>query len=132
MSSEEEAATSFDSDYKPWGEVETGDRLPYLPERVYHASVGVEGPNRSLTLSVQGNPRIRTEGGRGPIPDERSTDGFAVLSLTGSYDLPRWDASIRATVEKPTDATNVVSRRPAGARPGFPRRLTAEIRVGTW
>ena len=124
--------TSFESDHGPWGEVEAGDRLPYLPAHTYHASVGVEGNDAGLTLTAQGNSRMRTEAGRAAADPGREVDGFATLSLSARYDLPQWDTSIRLTVENLTDARYVASRRPAGARPGLPRTLALEVRLGTW
>lgn len=56
---------------------------------------------------------------------------FAIPSLAGRYDLPQWNASIRATVENLTDERYVASRRPAVARPGMPLPPTLEVRRGS-
>jgi Fe(3+) dicitrate transport protein len=120
--------SSFESGYGPWGSVEAGDRLPYQPEHTWSGSIGVEDQGRSMTLSWNGASAMRTEAGRGPIADGTGADGFTVLSLRGEWALTN-GGTVYGGIQNLADAEYVLSRRPAGARPGLPRTLFAGFRV---
>jgi len=120
--------SDFQSAYGPWGTVQKGDRLPYLPEHTWSGSIGVEDGGRELTLSWNGAAAMRTEAGRGSVDRAEGADGFTVLSLQGSWDLGG-PGTIYGGVQNVLDERYVVSRRPAGARPGLPRSLFLGYRV---
>ena len=120
--------SSFESGYGPWGTVEAGDRLPYQPEHNWSGSVGVEDAGRSVTLSWNGASAMRTEAGRGPIAEGEGADGFTVLNLRGEWGFGA-RGTLYAGVQNLADERYVVSRRPAGARPGLPRTIFAGFRV---
>lgn len=123
-----EFRTSFESDYDPWGAVDSGDELPYLPEHQFYGSVGVTGGGWGLTLSSFGNTAMRTRAGQGTIPGEEGTDGFVVFNLSGEYELPGY-GTVYGAIQNLTDERYVVARRPAGARPGLPRTFVAGFRL---
>ena len=123
-----EFETGFESDFDPWGTVEPGDELPYLPEHQLHASVGVEHGRWDGRLVLQASSAMRTVAGQGPIPEGQGTDAFGVWSLAAGYAVTPW-AKLQVGVENLTDEVYVVARRPAGARPGLPRTLQAGIRL---
>ncbi len=120
--------TSFESDFEPWGEVEAGDRLPYLPEHQLFASAGVKHPRWGASLSATYTGEMRTVAGAGdPIPTE-ATDRVLVLSLAGELNIAS-RSSVFVAVQNLADERYVVARRPAGARPGLPRTLLAGVRL---
>lgn len=122
--------TAFESDFGPWGSVEPGDRLPYLPEHQFSGSVGVEDAAWSLTLTAAGASAMRTKAGRGALDERQSTDRFVVLNVQGEYQLPGFrGGALYGGVQNLTDHHYVVARRPAGARPGLPRTLFLGLRV---
>ena len=123
-----EFRTGFASEFEPWGTVEAGDELPYLPEHQLSVSVGLERGAWDGRLLVQGSSAMRTVAGKGPIPDGEGTDAFGVVSAQVGYALSPW-AKVTAGIENLTDATYVVARRPAGARPGLPRTLMTGIQI---
>lgn len=123
-----EFETAFESDFEPWGEVEAGDELPYLPDHQLSASVGVERGSWDGRLSLQASSAMRTVAGQGPIPEGEGTDAFAVWSATVGYAVAPW-AELEVGIENLTDERYVVARRPAGARPGLPRTFQAGIRI---
>ncbi|MDX1661595.1 MAG: TonB-dependent receptor [Gemmatimonadota bacterium] len=123
-----EFETAFESDYDPWGEVEVGDELPYLPEHQLFATVGWERGVWDARLDLQAGSAMRTVAGQGDIPAGQGTDDFAVWSAAVGYAVTPW-AQVEVGVENLTDETYVVARRPAGARPGLPRTFTAGIRL---
>lgn len=120
--------TSFESGYGPWGTVDSGDRLPYQPEHSVSGTVGVEDAGRSLTFTWQGQSAMRTEAGTGPIPEGEGADAFVVLGLRGEWAIAG-QGTLYAGVQNLADEQYVVSRRPAGARPGLPRTLFVGFRV---
>lgn len=120
--------TAFESDFEPWGTVEPGDRLPYLPEHQLHASAGVERGRWSGRLAVDAASAMRTHAGQEPIPPGEGTDAFGVWSAVVEYAVTP-GARLQLGVENLTDEAYVVARRPAGARPGLPRTFLAGIRL---
>jgi Fe(3+) dicitrate transport protein len=123
-----EFRTAFTSSYAPWGEVEPGDRLPYLPEHQLHGSVGLSRDDWSLRLAAVYNGAMRTRAGQGALEQGLATDAFMTLNLSGEYQIGPW-ASVYASVQNLTDERYVVAREPAGARPGLPRTLQLGVRV---
>lgn len=120
--------TSFESDFGPWGTVESGDELPYLPSHVASGSVGVEDPRWSVTLGWHASAEMRTEAGQGAIPDGSGIDGFGVLNLSAEWNFDA-NTSVYAAVQNLTDRRYVVARRPAGVRPGLPQTLFVGLRL---
>lgn len=120
--------SSFDSPYGPWGTVEIGDRLPYLPEHLLSAQVTLQHGPWDLTLAGNGATAMRTEAGTGPIEAGSRSDGFLVLNFSGEYRLPT-GGTMFAGIQNLANQQYVVSRRPAGARPGLPRTFHAGVRV---
>lgn len=123
-----EFQNSFESDFGPWGNVEAGDELPYLPRHQVYASLGLERSGWSLLLDSHYVSRMRTAAGSGPILPQEATDSYLVFNLTGERALGEW-ASLFATVQNLTDRAYIVARRPAGARPGLPRTFMAGIKL---
>jgi Fe(3+) dicitrate transport protein len=123
-----EFGTSFESSFPPWGAVETGDELPYVPRHQLHAAIGIAHSAWMIELTADHVSVARTQAGRGAIPRGQGTDEYTVWSVGGEYTLsPR--ASLFAGVQNLTAAEYVVARRPAGARPGLPRTALAGIRI---
>jgi len=123
-----EFRSSFQSQFEPWGTVEEGDELPYLPERQLFASVGFERGRWATRLEANHVSEMRTEAGRGPLPAGSGTDAFTVWSASAEFAATSW-STVFAGVENLTDEAYVVARQPAGARPGLPRTVMAGIRI---
>jgi len=120
-----EFRNSFVSSFGEWGDVTNGDRLPYLPEHLVHAELGLVGERWRLGVAANYLDDMRTEAGTGP--GER-TESALVWDLTGGYRLND-RVELYARVENLSDETYVVARRPAGARPGQPRSGFIGIRA---
>ncbi|HWV56527.1 MAG TPA: TonB-dependent receptor [Longimicrobiales bacterium] len=123
--------TSFESAYEPWGTVEKGDELPYIPAHQLFLRGGVEKGRWRGQLTATYTSAARTAAGQGEILEEESTDAFFVLGANAEYALPigGTSASIYAGVENLANSEYVVARRPAGLRPGLPRTLQIGVRV---
>lgn len=120
--------SAFESDFDSWGEVEVGDRLPYVATSQVSASIGIATPTMSITASLTGSSPMRTAAGQGPRDPATSVDGFVTASLSAEYRLERI-GTLFAAVQNLTDTEYAVARRPAGLRPGLPRTVLAGIRI---
>ncbi|CAN5895828.1 TonB-dependent receptor [soil metagenome] len=118
--------SEFQSVFGEWGTVKVGDELPYLPKHQASASIGVDAPRWRADLSVASSTAMRTRAGSGAFQPGFSTDAFTVVNLTGEYSVTSW-TRLFVNVQNLTDATYVVARRPAGARPGLPRTVSAGV-----
>ena len=123
-----EFRSRFDSAFGPWGQVAVGDELPYIPTHQLFASVGVNQADWSVELDAVYVGEMRTQAGQGLMAKREATDPFLVFNLSGEHSLtPR--TSLFASLQNLTNRSQIVARRPAGARPGAPRLFMAGIRV---
>ena len=114
--------TSFDSGFDPWGEVNAGDDLPYIPEHLFQAALGLVSGDWEVHLNGNYMDKTRTVAGSGPVPADESTDSFFVVDVVGKY----WftdSLNLALRIENLFDETALVSRRPAGLRPGKDRQV---------
>ncbi len=128
-----EFRNSFQSAFDPWGDIQLGDEIPYLPRQQLYASIGLERGAWKVRTEVIHGSRMRTEAGQGPMPERSGTDSHVVWGLTGEYALSglageKWGASLFVSARNLLDARYIVARRPAGVRPGLPRTIMAGIR----
>lgn len=123
-----EFRNSFRSGFGEWGNVTTGDRLPYLPEHLVHAEIGLAANAWRVGLAVNYLDEMRTVAGSGSIPANQGTDSAVVWDLSGAYRVSE-QVEFYGRVENLSDETYVVARRPAGARPGQPRSLFVGVRL---
>ncbi len=119
---------SFESGYEPWGVVEAGDELPYIPEHQLRASAGLSAERWSLDITASYTGETRTTAGSGDLGPREGVDSFVVWDLAAGWQLrPDFRAIFR--VDNLLDEEYAVARRPAGLRPG--RSRTAFIGF-TW
>jgi Fe(3+) dicitrate transport protein len=119
--------SAFESGFDSWGSVRPGDRLPYLPEHQLHVGVGFETARTAVRASAVHASAMRTRAGRGPIPADEGTDSFIIFNAAAELGVTR-DARFYVGVQNLADRRYVVARRPAGARPGLPRTVSAGLR----
>ncbi len=115
-----EFQSAFDSNFEPWGQVEIGDELPYIPEHQLRVTTGFNGDSWRLNLAANYVGSMRTVAGQGPLPAGDSIDSHVVWDLFASW---RFSDSISSyiKVDNLLDKTYVAARRPAGLRPGLER-----------
>ena len=119
---------SFQSGFGPWGTVQFGDELPYVPRHQLHASIDVDRQVWRARLDSTYVGGMRTVAGQGAYVDAQSTDAYLVVGLSGEYTL-RSGVGVYASIRNLTDNTYIVARHPSGVRPGLPRLLMAGLRV---
>ncbi len=116
---------SFRSEFEPWGDVEVGDSLPYVPEHQLSVIAGVERGPLSAFAALSHVSDARATAGQGSIADEDLIEARTLLDLSARYQLTERFA-LRAFADNIFDEVYTASLRPAGRRPGKPR----ELRVG--
>lgn len=123
-----EFRSAFESNFGQWGTVEVGDRLPYLPEHQLFASLGVDRGPLGMTLSGNYVGRMRTEAGQGDLPPGTGTDPHLIVDLSATYIVNSW-SQLYVSGQNLTDRSYIVSRHPAGVRPGLPRTFAVGLRL---
>ena len=113
---------SFSSGLEEWGDVESGDELPYLPPNQLQATAGLRSERWAASLSATWLDKMRSVAGQGPIPETELIDQHWVLDWAGSFSITD-NFGVSARVENLLDETYMAARRPAGARPGRPRAI---------
>jgi Fe(3+) dicitrate transport protein len=119
--------SAFESDFEPWGTVEVGDQLPYVPRHQVFVSAGLEKGAWHGRITTTAASAVRTVAGQGDIPESERTDSFLVLAAGLDYELTT-SVTAYAAAENLTNTHYVVARRPAGVRPGLPRTLQLGVR----
>lgn len=123
-----EFRSAFNSSYEPWGTVQKGDRLPYLPRHQLTLNAAVELESARLSASLNLVSKARAVAGTGAIPANEKVDARALVDIAGEVDL-FGPLSLFGTVTNLFDKTYNVAFSPAGARPGAPRMAMAGVRA---
>jgi Fe(3+) dicitrate transport protein len=117
---EAEFNNAFESEFEPWGDVQVGDDLPYIPEHQLRAAGGLETQTWNINLAANYVGKMRTVAGQGPHLETETVDSHVVWDL-----LARWrfteSLSTYVKLDNVFDETYVAARRPAGVRPGLER-----------
>lgn len=122
-----EFRNSFSSDFDEWGDVASGDALPYLPEQLLWVSAGAEGERWSADLSATYVGEMREVAGQGTIPAGERIDSALIFDLAASWRIAG-ELELFGKVENLFDETYLAARRPSGARPGRPRTAFLGVR----
>ena len=123
-----EFRNGFESRFAPWGTVGIGDELPYVPRHQIYLGGDLEATGWRARLELFQVSRMRTRAGQGAFVPAESTDGYAVLSLSGEYEVTP-GARVFASVQNVANSLHIVARHPAGVRPGLPRLIQAGLKV---
>ncbi len=120
-------ASSFVSEDPQLGSVQAGDQLPYVPQHQGAVSAAVETGRVGFSAGISYTSQMREEAGQGAFDPDFSTDAALVI-----------EAGVRAQVygstqaylhlRNLTNAQDIASRRPFGARPIAPRWLQAGVK----
>ncbi len=123
-----EFRNSFESEFEGWGVVTEGDNLPYLAKNQFSLSAGLESDKLRVNLSTKYMDEMRTVAGHGDILPGFKTDQSLVFDLSTEYSISR-EVSLFGSIKNLTDQSYIVSRRPAGLRPGMPRSFTIGMKA---
>jgi len=117
---EAEFENAFDSSFRPWGQVEVGDEIPYIPEHQLRLTGGVEFAAFRVNVAANYVGELRTQAGQGPVDPQESIESHIVWDLTAAWNFSE-NLSTYIKVDNLFDETYIAARRPSGARPGLPR-----------
>jgi Fe(3+) dicitrate transport protein len=120
--------SSFESNFGPWGTVEKGDKLPFIPQHQLNTSLSLSLDKLGIHLNTFTTGKMRTVAGSGPILQEYSTDSFFLVDLSSSYQLFS-HMEVFVNVRNILNAVYNVSDRPAGLRPGLPRTFAGGLKL---
>ena len=118
--SEAEFENAFDSGFDPWGEVQVGDELPYIPEHQFRASAGLASERFRVNIAANYVGKMRTKAGQGTYEPLEFIDSHVVWDAIATWNFTE-SLSTYVKVDNLLDETYIAARRPAGVRPGLPR-----------
>ena len=121
-----EFQTDFTSDFNQWGQVQTGDALPYLPKHQMSLEVGLETSDWGASALVKYVSAMQEVAGKGELSG-LETDAQWQLDLAFFYQVGR-AFRFYGKLDNATDASHLVSRRPYGARGNKPRQLSVGLK----
>ena len=117
--SQSEFLNSFESDF--WGDVQSGDEFPYVPENQFQFVVGLEGEQWQSNLLVRYTGEMRTVAGRGAINE--GIDAHTVVDFVANYDLTK-NQQVNFTVDNLLDESYMTSRTQGSIMVGKPLTLS--------
>jgi len=117
---EAEFSNAFDSGFDPWGDVEVGDELPYIPEHQFRATAGLTVDSWGVNLAASYVGKMRAVAGQGAFEPNTTIKSHLVWDFMARWN---WSDSLSTYVKVDNlfDETYIASRRPAGLRPGLER-----------
>jgi Fe(3+) dicitrate transport protein len=117
---EAEFQNAFDSGFDPWGDVQVGDELPYIPEHQLRAATGLEASKWRFNIAANYVGKLRTRAGQDAFIPEESIGSHVVWDMVAAWQFtPQLSTYVK--VDNLFDETYIAARRPAGVRPGLPR-----------
>jgi Fe(3+) dicitrate transport protein len=126
---EAEFHNAFESEFEPWGDVQVGDELPYLPEHQFRAMAGLESEVWSVNVAANYVGDMRATAGQGTIPSSDLIEAHVVWDLMGNWRMSEAFSSY-VKVDNLFDEVYVAARRPAGLRPGLERTAYVGVAFG--
>lgn len=115
-----EFKTGFESSFGPWGDVQAGDEMPYIPEHQLRAMLGLAADKWHVNVAANFTSKVRTKAGQGTFDPQDTIDSHAVWDLVASWNFDS-HLSTYIKVDNLLDETYIAARRPSGVRPGLPR-----------
>lgn len=115
--------TTFASDFASWGNVKSGDALPYLPAHQLAAQAAAATNRWELGASLRWQSNARDIAGTGTPSPATTVYGATVFGISAHAYLHK-HAELYATVDNLFNDQVIVARRPYGARPNSPRLFT--------
>ncbi|MEC7240722.1 MAG: TonB-dependent receptor, partial [Myxococcota bacterium] len=116
--------TSFSSSFPQYGQVASGDRLPYLAAHQASLTVGVDHPKAALYAGLSYRSGMLDAAGDLENPD---IDALLTLDASASAQLHS-DWLLYVTGSNLTGETGITSWRPYGARPIAPLQIMAGLK----
>ena len=108
----------FGSSEDLWGEVQQGDRVPFIPQHQFNLSAALNHERFDLNWNLRYNGDFNTQA-FADFNNSSKIKAYTVLDFSAAYTLnTNW--RLKANVINMTDEVYAVSTVPAGLRPGHP------------
>ena len=108
----------FGSSEDLWGEVQQGDRVPFIPQHQFNLSAALNHERFDLNWNLRYNGDFNTQA-FADFNNSSKINAYTVLDFSAAYTLnTNW--RLKANVINMTDEVYAVSTVPAGLRPGHP------------
>ena len=120
--------SSFESEFEPWGTVESGFGLPYVARHTGTLESSLEGARHDISIRASFVSAMRAESGEGAIPADQKIPGHVVLDLGAGWNIAP-DTRLFLSIQNLTDEVYIAARRPSGLRPGLPRMISMGLEV---
>jgi len=114
-----EFQNTFDSNVGIWGEVASGDEVPYISRHQFNAGLSFIAEKFEAHANARYRGEFRTLAGTGDIPSNEKVGSNFILDISAKYHLTN-NFSLTTNVINMLDTEYEVSRVPAGLRPGHP------------
>ena len=122
-----EFLSTFTSGDPQFGNVKSGDELPYVPAHQANASVGIEKKQAGLTVSGTFVDAMWEHAGHGnDLPGDK-TDAYFLLDASAKFRVHE-HVELYVNGRNLTNDRYIASRRPFGARPGAPLWMLGGVR----
>jgi Fe(3+) dicitrate transport protein len=123
-----EFRSTFNSEFEGWGSVRTGDELPYLAKHQLAINLGLDHKIFDFNISSKYVGEMRATAGSGEISRENKIGSQMVIDISSNVHVSR-NLTLFGSIRNITDQTYLVSRRPAGLRPGMPRNFQLGVKA---
>lgn len=120
--------TSFASTNEDWGNVASGDQLPYLAMHQFSTNLSLDHARFSLNFGLKYSSDMRSAAGQGEIAEDKLVPSYLVLDASAKYTINK-NISFFASATNLSNTVYVVAIRPAGYRPGMPRAFQLGLKV---
>ena len=120
--------SSFNSASDIWGVVAQGDELPYIAKHQGQIQWSAQYQKWNGSLRAHYQSDMRTQSGTGPIPPQELIPSRWVMDAQLTY-LIAPGVQLKTVAQNLTNNNYMVSRVPAGLRPGIPFHIMSGI---TW
>lgn len=120
--------SDFNSNFSPWGNVSTGDEIPFIPTQQFNSSIGFGYRGVAVHINMMYSPMMRTIAGSGSIDPNFATESFFITDFSSDYQLFT-NTNLFINARNLFDNRYIVSDRPAGLRPGLPRTFVGGLRM---
>ena len=117
---------NFNSDFPQWGDVQDGDRMPYIPLHQFSLESGVTKNRASLVAAVKYISEMNEASGTGVPLSGLQTQELLTLDFSFKYEISQ-GLAVQVIAQNLSDERRIVSRRPYGARPNAPRMIKAGV-----
>jgi len=121
-------ANNFVSGYEPWGSVESGDLFPYLAPDQLTLQASLEHSKFAISMNGKYTAQMRTVAGQDAIPVGTEIGSNFIIDASATYRLGQ-KIQLFGSVKNLMDDIYLVSRRPAGLRPGIPRTFMIGLKA---